>query len=77
MNLPYMNQHNISRYLNGFIIGFVFGALLIIVGMTIYNLYCSWQGFPPMAYSFWNLAPLPLLVGISMAIFMANYTLRD
>lgn len=72
-----MNQHNLTRYLNHFIIGFGFGALLIMVGMTLYNLYCSWQGCPPMAYSFWNLALLPLLVGISMAIFVANFTLRD
>jgi hypothetical protein len=76
-NSPDVKQLNITRYLNGFIVGFVFGALLIFVGLTLFNLYCSWQSCPPMVYTWWNFIPLPLLMGISMAVFVANYTLRD
>jgi len=72
-----MNQHTSTRYLNGFIVGVVLGLLLIIVGTSLNNLFCSWRGCPPMTYTFWNLALFPLLLGISMAIFVANYTLRD
>ena len=30
-----------------------------------------------MAYTWWNLSPLLLLMGIAMAFIMANYTMRD
>lgn len=73
-----MGQHTLARYLNGFIIGVVFGVLLVFSGITLYNLYCSWTGCAPLAFSWgWRLLPLPVVLGICMAFFVAKYTLRD
>ena len=72
-----MDQHAFTRYLNGFIIGIVFGVLVVFCGITFYNVYCGWAGCAPAAYTWWYLFPLPLLMGIGMALFVANYTFRD
>ena len=39
--------------------------------------FLPWVGNASVASTWWNLIPGPLFMGISMAIFLANYTLRD
>ena len=72
-----MNQHTFTRYPNGFIIGIILGLLLIVSGTILYNLFSGWKDCIPMAYFWWDAIPLPLLMGIGSAFFVANYTLRD
>jgi hypothetical protein len=68
------DQNTITHYLFGFIIGAVIGVLLILHGITLYNLYCHWQGCAPMTYTLWKFIPLPLILGAVMSFFTANFS---
>jgi len=58
--------------------GAFYGFAITGVILVLYNLTCRWwlgYGFMPMTW--WNAIPLPLILGISMSINIANLKLGN
>ena len=72
-----MNTKTTLEYLTGFIMGALLGISTTATILVIYNLFCAWRGCVLMGFSWWNVFPLPLLLGIIMANAIANLGLGD
>lgn len=72
-----MNKQDSIEYLTGFIMGVIPGIVLDYVGVALYRWVCNWLGYPPPNPSWWIMIPLPLLMGLAMAIEIANMHLSD
>jgi hypothetical protein len=61
----------------GFLMG-SFPALMIeLAVIAIINQFCRWRECDPVNYEWWMLIPLPLIVGVFMAIGIASLHLED
>ena len=72
-----MNSVSTIQYLTGFIMGVVIGFGLTAIPLVLYSLFCLWRGCSLVVFSWWYTIPLPLLLGIYMAKFIANLKLED
>jgi hypothetical protein len=72
-----MNNTTTLQYLTGFIMGALIGFGLTAILLVIYNLFCLWRGCGLVGFTWWNIIPLPLLLGIYMSRFIANLKLED
>ena len=73
-----MNKLKIIEYLTGFLMGAFFGFMITGVILVLYNLTCRWWlGCDDIPLAWWNAIPLPLILGISMSINIANLELGD
>ena len=58
--------------------GAFLGFMITGVALILYNLMCRWWlGCRFMPMTWWNTLPLTLILGISMAINIANLKLSD
>ena len=72
-----MNSQHTLEYLTGFIMGAILGFGLTAVILVIYNLVCGWRGCALVGFTWWNVIPLPLLLGISTAKVIAALKLGN
>ena len=72
-----MNHKRPNRSWTGFFTGAIIGIISNFAFRTLYNLYCTWQGCTLREFSFWKMIPLPLLLGIFLAILIDPLVLGD
>ncbi|MGC9358218.1 MAG: hypothetical protein ACP5GX_10130 [Anaerolineae bacterium] len=72
-----MNKQESIEYLTGFIMGAILGMVLNCVGIELYRWVYAWMGRPPPDPTWWSMIPLPLLLGVGMAIQIAHLRLGD
>lgn len=72
-----MNTRNTIEYLTGFLMGAILGMVFNWVGIELFRWVCNWLGCPPPTPTWWNMIPLPLLMGLAMAIQIAHSPFGD
>ena len=72
-----MNRPASLAILTGFIMGAGFGLGLEMSFTLLYNPFCRGQGCTILNFTWWHLAPLPLLLGIGMARAILHLPLGD
>jgi len=72
-----MKRRNSIELLTGFLMGSFLGFFFQSAIVILYNLFCAWFGWRRLDLAWWMMAPAPLLLGIVMAIVIANLHLED
>ena len=73
-----MKKLNPLEFRTGFLMGSVFGFLLVTAFLSLYNqLLCVWFDWQPLIVEWWFLIPVPLLFGLLMGNAIANLHLED
>ena len=71
-----MNKTKVIEYLTGFFIG-AFIGLFLDASILVYNQLSSWLTLSQVRLTWWNMLPMPILLGLGMAKFIADRYLRD
>lgn len=73
-----MKRLNPLEFQTGFLMGAIFGLVLEIALIFIYNhLIRNWLGWNVLDLAWWFLIPIPLIFGIIMGFNIANLHLED
>lgn len=72
-----MDKQKAERAVIGLLVGGLLGSSLSFLGLKLFNWLSSRLGREPVEITIWSLLPMGVLVGLSLAINMANPPFGD